>query len=484
MLDSPNVKIPYVPEGTLDPAAGLNLAINVIDALLQPRVIDMSQTAPPATGVDGDMYIVASPATGAWAGKEDWLARYVYPGEFWQFYEPGVQVSMIVNDDDGVFYVYDPLSSPPGWTQVQGGGGGGGGAAIVINVVSYGASGDGSTDDTSAVQDAIDAAEALVASAEGQPVTVYFPAGQYLVDPLYVGSSNVTLAGDGAATIIRRKAATVTNTDSIGAINFHGSSGSPISNVRQRDMLVDGNKANITVGGGGDVFDVECVSFDYCIAPRVDNVIVINATSEGLDFDNCEDGVVRGLHGEGNGGCAIHFSTSSTRMAAIGCTANTCGIDLLRGAFDVHSSATHCRYEACTARDSYVGFVLAGNYNAAIGCAGIGNTTNGLRVEGNSNSLSGCTADGNTGNGVTVTGARNVLSACVSINNTQQGFGTVSGAVNNSFVGCIATGNGTNGLRFPSGANNNIAVGCQLAGNTGTSYDDGGTGNTSSANKT
>lgn len=131
MPDSPNVKIPYVPEGTLDPAAGLNLAINVIDALLQPRVIAMDLTAPPSTGADGDMYIVAAGATGDWAGKDDWLARYVLEGQFWQFYEPGVQVSMIVNDDDGIFYVYDPLSSPPGWTQVQGGGGGGANAVDI-----------------------------------------------------------------------------------------------------------------------------------------------------------------------------------------------------------------------------------------------------------------------------------------------------------------------------------------------------------------
>lgn len=124
MPNTPNASIPYVPEGTLDPAAGLNLSLNVIDALLQTRVISMSETEPPVTNADGDMYIVAAPATGAWAGKENWLARYVAEGEFWQFYEPGVQVSIVVNDEDGILYVYDSLSSPPGWTQVQGGGGG------------------------------------------------------------------------------------------------------------------------------------------------------------------------------------------------------------------------------------------------------------------------------------------------------------------------------------------------------------------------
>lgn len=124
MPNTPNASIPYVPEGTLDPAAGLNLSLNVIDALLQPRVVSMSQTAPPGSPNEGDLYIPATPATGAWAGLENWLVRYVAEGAFWQAYEPGVNVSIVVNDEDGILYVYDP-SSPPGWTQVQGGGGGG-----------------------------------------------------------------------------------------------------------------------------------------------------------------------------------------------------------------------------------------------------------------------------------------------------------------------------------------------------------------------
>ena len=120
MSNTPNCEIPYVPEGTLDPAAGLNQSLNVIDALLQPRVISMLLYEPPATGADGDLYIVGEGASGAWAGKDDWLARYVLEGQTWQFYEPGVNVSFVANDEDGLFYIYDPLSSPPGWTQVEG----------------------------------------------------------------------------------------------------------------------------------------------------------------------------------------------------------------------------------------------------------------------------------------------------------------------------------------------------------------------------
>jgi hypothetical protein len=105
-MPTPNTGIPYVPENTTDPAAGLNLALNVIDALLQAAVIDMDQTAPPGSPTDGDMHIVAVGATGAWAGHDNDLARYVADGAFWQFYDSGTQVRLVLNLDDGGLYHY------------------------------------------------------------------------------------------------------------------------------------------------------------------------------------------------------------------------------------------------------------------------------------------------------------------------------------------------------------------------------------------
>lgn len=105
-MSTPNTGIPYVPEGTQDPAAGLNLSLNVIDALLQTAVIDMDRTAPPGSPNDGDMHIVATGATGAWSGQDDNLARYVAEGGFWQFYTAGTQVRIVFNEDDGGLYVW------------------------------------------------------------------------------------------------------------------------------------------------------------------------------------------------------------------------------------------------------------------------------------------------------------------------------------------------------------------------------------------
>lgn len=116
-MNTPNRGIPYVPEGTLDPAAGLNLSLNVVDALLQCAVLTMDQTAPPGSPADGDLHLVAAlggTATGAWATKENYLARYVADGAFWQFYTPGVHVFLVLNRDDGGLYAYQD-DSPGTW---------------------------------------------------------------------------------------------------------------------------------------------------------------------------------------------------------------------------------------------------------------------------------------------------------------------------------------------------------------------------------
>lgn len=117
-MNAPNTGIPYVPEGTLDPAAGLNLAINWIDGLLQAEVISMALTAPPGGEQDGDLYIVGASPTGAWAGHALDLARFVAEGAFWQFYDAGAQVRLVLNRADSQLYHFNGLDSPTKWERV------------------------------------------------------------------------------------------------------------------------------------------------------------------------------------------------------------------------------------------------------------------------------------------------------------------------------------------------------------------------------
>lgn len=98
MTDTINNQIPFVPENTIDPAAGLNLSLNTIDALLQVLVQTVGENTPPA-GVEGQRHIVGVSPTGAWAGQANKLARFLDAG--WQFYD----ARYALNAADGNWYV-------------------------------------------------------------------------------------------------------------------------------------------------------------------------------------------------------------------------------------------------------------------------------------------------------------------------------------------------------------------------------------------
>lgn len=111
MSDTINNGIPLVPENTIDPAAGLNEALNVADALIQVDVISLTVTTPPASPVVGDRYIVPTGATGAWSGQAEKLARWE-EGLFWAFYN----AQFVTNN--GVAYT----KTSGGWAVISGSG--------------------------------------------------------------------------------------------------------------------------------------------------------------------------------------------------------------------------------------------------------------------------------------------------------------------------------------------------------------------------
>lgn len=99
MSDSINNNIPFVPENTIDPAAGLNEAINTIDALLQLAVVSVGSNTPPGSPAEGARYIVGPAPTGAWAGQGGKLARFL--NTVWTFFD----ARYALNLTDGLWYV-------------------------------------------------------------------------------------------------------------------------------------------------------------------------------------------------------------------------------------------------------------------------------------------------------------------------------------------------------------------------------------------
>lgn len=61
-------------------------------------VKDRDLATPPASPTNGDTYIVAAAATGAWAGKDGQVA--VWSGSAWVFYEPRIGWVTYIEDEE------------------------------------------------------------------------------------------------------------------------------------------------------------------------------------------------------------------------------------------------------------------------------------------------------------------------------------------------------------------------------------------------
>lgn len=94
-MSSVNNNIPFVPENTIDPAAGLNESINVIDALLQVAVVSIGANTPPGSPAAGDRYIVGTSPTGTWSGQANKLARWL--DGTWSFFDARYVISLSDN---------------------------------------------------------------------------------------------------------------------------------------------------------------------------------------------------------------------------------------------------------------------------------------------------------------------------------------------------------------------------------------------------
>ena len=85
MSNTARLNMPNLVSGQAQKEITHNMALQRLDAFVQTAVESMTLVRPPA-GVEGNLYVVGTPATGAWAGKDGQLAYYV--GGTWAFYVP------------------------------------------------------------------------------------------------------------------------------------------------------------------------------------------------------------------------------------------------------------------------------------------------------------------------------------------------------------------------------------------------------------
>jgi hypothetical protein len=86
MSATARLSLPYIAPLQAQKQYTYNAAMALLDLLVQPAVISRTTTAPPASPDEGDAYIVAPAATGAWAGKDGQFACWLNAA--WSFRVP------------------------------------------------------------------------------------------------------------------------------------------------------------------------------------------------------------------------------------------------------------------------------------------------------------------------------------------------------------------------------------------------------------
>lgn len=144
---------------------------------------------------------------------------------------------------------------------------------LFVDVKTFGATGDGVTDDSTAINDAVDS----IASTGG---TIFFPAGIYSIGTRISLRSNVSLLGVGAtASVLKARSGLTTGV-------LVGTSGSAISNVTISDLGVDGSYSTI----GGALTGIQATN---CSRVTVTRCRVINAGGQGIAFKGLNSGSSR-----------------------------------------------------------------------------------------------------------------------------------------------------------------------------------------------
>ena len=95
--ETPRAGLPFIAAAQAQKHVTHNEALAELDALLGARFLDRDLASPPASPADGDAYLVKSPATDAWAGKDGKIAFCLDGG--WRFFAPFAGLVALVIDE-------------------------------------------------------------------------------------------------------------------------------------------------------------------------------------------------------------------------------------------------------------------------------------------------------------------------------------------------------------------------------------------------
>lgn len=115
MTTTPNLALPLIAAAQAQKHVTHNEALLLLDALVGCAVKDKDLAAPPSSPAEGDRYIVAASATGAWSGKTGAVAAW--QDGLWRFYGPKPGwIAFVV--DEMQLYHYNGSAWAPGASAV------------------------------------------------------------------------------------------------------------------------------------------------------------------------------------------------------------------------------------------------------------------------------------------------------------------------------------------------------------------------------
>ncbi|MGD9827254.1 MAG: DUF2793 domain-containing protein [Hyphomicrobiaceae bacterium] len=115
MDQTPNLALPFILAAQAQKHVTHNEAIRALDAVVQLAVLDRDLSAPPPAPADGDRYLVASGASGAWSGQDGRIAAF--QDNAWAFHAPREGWVMWIADEE-VLAIWDGSA----WLTVGAGG--------------------------------------------------------------------------------------------------------------------------------------------------------------------------------------------------------------------------------------------------------------------------------------------------------------------------------------------------------------------------
>lgn len=233
----------------------------------------------------------------------------------------------------------------------------------------YGATGNGTTDDTTALQAAIDAA----GTAGGG--IVFFPAGTYKISSaLNVGNNsrhNVTLQGVGSGNYSTGDAPCTIVQSSTTA---HGIVSSDTMNNWIKDIKIQGPGS-----GTGDGIHLTWAVNTNILGFNLDNVMIRGFGGNGISAQSLIVSTIRRVTSAYNGGDGFYFYGGGTSVSFESCFASTNG----GNGYNINQM-NYCHFSACASDANNVGWLLT-NGTTACTISGSGaetNTTDGLVING------------------------------------------------------------------------------------------------------